>query len=227
MSRPELTTTSYAILGFLAIRPWTTYELAQQMQRTLNHMWPRARSKLYEEPKKLVAHGLATASKDTVGRRARTVYAITPAGRRALAAWLRTPSDDGMALESEHLVKLFFADHGRTQDALATLQATKAWALQQLDVFAEAARVYLAGEGAFRERAAVNMVGARFMVDFYAMVADWTDWANEVMASWPDHPKNAEPDWELMEEIYRRARPGSTRVGQTGAGGHPRRRSIR
>jgi hypothetical protein len=65
------------------------------------------------------------------------------------------------------------------------------------------------------------------MVDFYALVADWTDWANEVMASWPDHPKNAEPDWELMEEIYRRARPGSTRVGQTGAGGHPRRRSIR
>lgn len=104
-----------------------------------------------------MAHGLATASKDAVGRRARTVYAITPAGRRALAAWLRTPSDDGMALESEYLVKLFFADHGRTQDALATLQATKAWALQQLDVFAEAARVYLAGEGAFRERAAVNM----------------------------------------------------------------------
>ena len=207
--------------------PIPTAGSAGWMQRTLNHMWPRARSKLYEEPKKLVAHGLATASKDAVGRRARTVYAITPAGRRALAAWLRTPSDDGMALESEYLVKLFFADHGRTQDALATLQATKAWALQQLDVFAEAARVYLAGEGAFRERAAVNMVGARFMVDFYALVADWTDWANEVMASWPAHPKNAEPDWELMEEIYRRARPGSTRVGQTGAGGHPRRRSIR
>jgi PadR family transcriptional regulator, regulatory protein AphA len=211
MSRPELTTTSYAILGLLAIRPWTTYELAQQMQRTLNRVWPRARSKLYEEPKKLVAHGLATASKDAVGRRARTVYAITPAGRRALAAWLRTPSDDGMALESEHLVKLFFADHGRTQDALATLEATKAWALEQLDVFAEAAHVYLAGKGEFRERAAVNMVGVRFMVDFYAMVADWADWASEVVASWPEHPRNAEPDWGLMEELYRRARPGSTR----------------
>jgi PadR family transcriptional regulator, regulatory protein AphA len=227
MSRPELTTTSYAILGLLAIRPWTTYELAQQMQRTLNRVWPRARSKLYEEPKKLVAHGLATASKDAVGRRARTVYAITPAGRRALAAWLGTPSDDGMALESEHLVKLFFADHGRTRDALATLQATKGWALEQLDVFAEVARVYLAGKGEFRERAAVNMVVARFMVDFYALVADWTDWASEVVASWPDQPKNAEPDWKLMEEIYRRARPGSTPVGQTGAGGHSRRRTIR
>ena len=46
-----LTTTSYAILGLLSLRPWTTYELAQQMQRALGQFWPRAESKLYEEPK--------------------------------------------------------------------------------------------------------------------------------------------------------------------------------
>ena len=33
--KKELTTTSYAILGLLALRSWTTYELAKQMQRTL------------------------------------------------------------------------------------------------------------------------------------------------------------------------------------------------
>lgn len=204
MSRPVLTTTSYAILGFLAVRPWTTYELAQQMQRTLNRAWPRARSKLYEEPKKLVAHGLATATEETVGKRARTVYTITPAGRRALAEWLRTPSDP-MALESEQLVKLFFADQGRTADARATLDATKTWAHEQLDIFAAAADSYLAGQGEFRERAAVNIVTARFMVDFYTMVADWADWAAEVMDTWPDHPKNAKPNWQLMEEIRQQA----------------------
>ena len=57
-----LTSTSYAILGLLSLRPWTTYELAQQMQRALGQFWPRAESKLYEEPKKLVDHGLATAT---------------------------------------------------------------------------------------------------------------------------------------------------------------------
>src|SRR3954470_20471000 len=87
----ELTTTSYAILGLLAIKPWTTYELAQQMGRALGQFWPRAESKLYEEPKKLVAHGLARASKETVGKRARTVYTITPKGRKALAAWVPKP----------------------------------------------------------------------------------------------------------------------------------------
>ena len=58
MSSSALTTTSYAILGLLAIKPWSTYELAQQMDRSLGRIWPRAQSKLYEEPKKLVARGL-------------------------------------------------------------------------------------------------------------------------------------------------------------------------
>lgn len=211
MSRRELTTTSYAILGFLAIRPWTTYELAQQMQRTLNRTWPRARSKLFEEPKKLVAHGLAEASADSVGKRPRTVYSITPAGRRALADWLAAPSD-GMALESEHLVKLFFADHGRTEDALETVRATKAWATEQLQVFAEASNDYLTGDGPFPERAAVNIIGARFLVDFYATIVEWAEWATSVMSEWPADPTKAEPDWDAMRALNRRA--GGAAVGQ-------------
>src|SRR6516165_1624307 len=87
-----LTTTSYAFLGLLAERPWTTYELAQQIQTSLHNFWPRSERQLYEQPKLLVAHGLATATRDKVGRRPRTVYRITPAGRRALKAWLAVPS---------------------------------------------------------------------------------------------------------------------------------------
>ena len=46
-----MTTTSYAILGLLAVKPWTTHELVQQVDRSLRRIWPRAQSKLYEEPK--------------------------------------------------------------------------------------------------------------------------------------------------------------------------------
>src|SRR5689334_12969450 len=123
---PALTTTSYAILGLLAIKPWTTYELAQQMGRALGQFWPRAESKLYEEPKKLVAHGLARAAKETVGKRARTVYSITPKGRRALAAWVPSPGA-GPALEFEALVKVFFAEHGTKDDLLATIGSVRQW----------------------------------------------------------------------------------------------------
>jgi PadR family transcriptional regulator AphA len=77
MAGKSLTPTSYAILGLLAVKPWTTYELAQQMERALGEFWPRAQSKLYDEPKKLVALGLARASSEKIGKRPRTVYTIT------------------------------------------------------------------------------------------------------------------------------------------------------
>ena len=73
----ELTTTSYAILGLLAIRPWSTYELAGQMRRNLHYFWPRAESNLYAEPKRLVEGGFAQAQSQPVGKRRRTVYSIT------------------------------------------------------------------------------------------------------------------------------------------------------
>ena len=40
--RIRLTTSSYAVLGLLAIQPWLGWALAQQMQRSLRIIWPRA-----------------------------------------------------------------------------------------------------------------------------------------------------------------------------------------
>ena len=70
-------TTSHAILGLLSLRSWTTYELAKQVQRSLGWFWPRAERKLYDEPKRLVAAGLATSEQEMTGARPRTVYAVT------------------------------------------------------------------------------------------------------------------------------------------------------
>ena len=70
---PELPTTAYAILGMLALRPWSAYELTQQMRRSLNYCLPTVESVLYHEPKRLVRHGLVSAKREAVGTRARTV----------------------------------------------------------------------------------------------------------------------------------------------------------
>jgi PadR family transcriptional regulator, regulatory protein AphA len=205
MSRsPTLTTTSYAILSLLATRPWTTYELARQMDRSLGRIWPRAQSKLYEEPKKLVAHGLARARPDSVGRRPRTVYWITPKGRRALAAWLRVPGD-GPVLEFEGLLKVIFAEHGSRSDALATLAAARAWAVERNAGNLAAGRQYEAGEGPFQERVAQNVLGGAFLTDFYAMVAAWADWAAGMVEQWPEDPHLATVDPAALAEIARRA----------------------
>jgi DNA-binding PadR family transcriptional regulator len=205
VSRPgTLTTTSFAILGLLAVRPWSSYELIQQMDRTLGRIWPRAQSKLYEEPKKLVEHGLAAATTEQVGRRARTVYSVTPAGRAALATWLEAPGA-GPVLEFEQLLKLFFADHGTKRAALATLAEARAWAAERnVENFA-AARAYLGGEGPFQHRAAQTLLTGAFLTDFYALVARWADWAQRQVEQWPDDPAAAVADPAALAEITERA----------------------
>jgi DNA-binding PadR family transcriptional regulator len=85
-SQRDLSTTAYAILGLLAIRSWTAYELAQQARRSLRFCWPKSESLIYAEPKRLVRLGLATVEHEPAGRRTRARYAITPAGRQALRA---------------------------------------------------------------------------------------------------------------------------------------------
>jgi PadR family transcriptional regulator AphA len=199
-----LTTTSYAILGLLAIQPWSTYELTRQMDRSLGRFWPRARSKLYEEPKKLVAAGLAVASDERMGRRPRTVYSITPAGRAALAEWLRTPGS-GPVLEFEQLLKVWFSDHGTKADALASLAGARAWATEQNEENKRAARAYLAGQGPFQHRAAQNVLAGAFLTDFCALVARWADWATAEVEQWPDDPSQAAPDPAGMTAIVERA----------------------
>ena len=72
-STPPTSTTAQAVLGLLALRSWTTYELAKQVQRSLGWFWPRAERKLYDEPKRLVAAGLAKGSAEMTGARPRTV----------------------------------------------------------------------------------------------------------------------------------------------------------
>jgi PadR family transcriptional regulator, regulatory protein AphA len=203
-SAPPLTTTTYAILGLLAVRPWTTHELVQQVDRSLRRIWPRAQSKLYEEPKKLVAHGLARAEDDSVGRRRRTRYTITAKGRRVLAAWLQQPGS-GPVLEFEQLLKIGFADSGARDDIVAQLDAARAWVLEQNVENLATGQAYLEGRGMFPERAALNQLAGRFLTDFYVMVAHWIAWAEQVVDAWPDDVREASFDSEVGAESLRRA----------------------
>ena len=196
----ELTTTSYAILGLLAVKPWTTYELAQQMGRAVGEFWPRAESKIYEEPKRLVAAGLARASSEAVGRRPRTVYTITARGRRALAAWLGRPGA-GPVLEFEQLVRVFFAEHGSKEDLLATLRGLRAWREERAVKGAAICREYLEGRGPFPERLPWLVLTGRFLSEFDRMVGEWAEWATGVVEEWPDDIRSAEPDWAALEAM--------------------------
>jgi PadR family transcriptional regulator AphA len=199
MSR-ELTTTSYAVLGLLAIKPWTTYELAKQMEVSLRNFWPRAESKLYEEPKKLMAHGLATVTREAVGNRPRSVYRITPEGRDALRAWLDEPGALH-SLEFEALIKVFFAEHGSKAQLVANLERIRDGARSRVAVDAQWAEHYLTTGGRFPERLAVLSLVGTLQAQLNHTVLAWAERALETVAGWPEDLRTAPPALENLEQI--------------------------
>lgn len=197
----DLSTTSYAILGLLAIRPWSTYELAKQMRRNLHYFWPSAESHLYAEPKRLVEGGFARAQSQPVGKRRRTVYSITTKGRRALEHWLSEPASESR-LESETLVKIMFAPFGSKDDLLAHLHRFRAEQTQKQESLRAIFDEYLAGHDPFPERAPINVLCYRLIWDSTTAAATWADWAIDRVEQWPDAtaPNERKASMRVLQE---------------------------
>jgi PadR family transcriptional regulator AphA len=184
VTRTRLSTTGLAILGLLALRPWSAYELTQQVHRGVRYMLPASERNLYAEPKRLAAAGLVRMRREAVGRRSRTIYEITPAGRQALRRQLATPPAPPQ-LEFEALQRLIFADQGTKQDLLGALDTTSQQVQQLLDEGIQQVRGYQADGGPFPQRLHLIMLFARFYADFLVLVRDWVALARSEVASWP------------------------------------------
>jgi PadR family transcriptional regulator AphA len=180
----DLNSTSYALLSLLAVQPFSTYELAQQMERSLDDFWRRAQSVLYDEPKNLVAHGLATSGRTYTGRRPTTTYRITPKGRRALRRWLDQPAT-GVRLEFEALLPVAFADHGSPDQLRQRLRAIRDDAERNRQRTRQRGEEYLHTGGPFPDRLPVIALVAKFLIEHAALVARWAAWAEDVVADWP------------------------------------------
>jgi DNA-binding PadR family transcriptional regulator len=180
----RLTTSSYAVLGLLAIRPWAGYELTQQATRSLRFAWPKSERLLYAEPKKLVEHGLATALQESVGQRSRTVYTITDEGRTALQGWMATTPQPPV-LEAEALLRLLFAENGSIDDLMAALDQMAADAAEMYDQVVTINTGYLDGSHPFPQRTHLSVLFATFQLELFDLIVKWVDFAKAEVATWP------------------------------------------
>jgi DNA-binding PadR family transcriptional regulator len=178
-----LTTTSFAVLGLLAVRDHASYELTQQARLSLRYMWPRAESNLYAEAKRLVAAGLATSRQEWTGARRRTICSITEAGQKALNQWLAQPSA-GQRYESEAVLKVFFAENGTLDDLRSSIRALHDQALATIEYFGQIADRYAREEGIYPQRFALTAMVARLLGEQQAATARWAAWAEEVVSRW-------------------------------------------
>src|SRR5262249_34702363 len=95
----------YALLGLLAARPMSGYELAKLFDGELQALWTAKHSQIYPELARLLDERLIRQSSS--GPRRRKTYAITAAGRAALRAWLLETEPD-RSYRHEAILRVLF-----------------------------------------------------------------------------------------------------------------------
>lgn len=88
-------TLGHALLGLLADRPTTGYDLARRLRRPVGYFWAAGHSQIYPELARLEESGLVLHEVvEGAGPRLTKRYGLTAAGRRALRFWLLSTSPD-------------------------------------------------------------------------------------------------------------------------------------
>ena len=185
MTERQLTTASYITLGLLISRDWSAYQLAEQVGRGVDQLWPRADRQRYITPKRLHEEGLVTMRTEVVGKRSRTMYSITPAGRAELARWLATDSRPP-ALEFEGMIRVLLAEQGSIDDLRRNLERMRSQSEAARSLFADHAVFIDATGGTFPERQHLFAMVNRFMIGHFDHIIEWASWALEQVSSWPD-----------------------------------------
>src|SRR5919197_61337 len=116
MSNANLTTTSYLVLGAVALLGRATpYDLKRLVGFSIGNFWSFPHSQLYAEPRRLAELGLLEEEREDGGRR-RRFYSITDTGREELGAWVAQPTTERYELRDLALLKLFFGNFGQPGD---------------------------------------------------------------------------------------------------------------
>jgi DNA-binding PadR family transcriptional regulator len=138
---PRLTTTEYAMLGFLASGESSGYDLARTADRSIAYMWAPSRSQIYKALPRLVALGLATSREvEQRGRPDKAVYRITRSGRAALRAWLEDDAEAPSGGGAVFLLKLLLAGAAPPGAGLRQLEAYQHRLERRLAAFEEMER---------------------------------------------------------------------------------------
>lgn len=110
----------HGVLGLLADRPGSGWDLLRRFEASLAFVWPATQSQLYTELKRMDGEGLVHVT--DAGARNRKEYAITEEGRAELERWL-TQTEPDRVHRNEALLRVFFLWAVEPAQARAYLEA--------------------------------------------------------------------------------------------------------
>lgn len=186
----------YALLGLLSRRSLSGWELLKRFRRSVVFFWHAERSQVYAELKRMERLGLVRSRLTVQDTRPNTRhYALTPAGRAALRAWLDRPTA-AAPVKDRMLLRTFFADQVPATRAVQYLRRHGDEHRRVLAEF-EAIRAALEAQyGGLEETEDPALAFGALVLEhgirFERMYAEWCAWAADAVA--------------------RRRRPGRTRA---------------
>ncbi len=169
--RRQPLTIEHALLGFLRQQPMYGYEIHQRLSELggVGRVWQLKQSRVYSLLSKLERSGLIEAVVEPQPPRPpRKVLHLTPQGREAFSAWVRSPVGQGHKLRLDFMTKLYFAQQEGAEVVAALLHGQRRACEQWL-----AAQQALAGESG--EGAHYEWLVHQFRIGQIEAMLGWLD----------------------------------------------------
>ena len=110
--------TQYTILGMLAIRPMSGYEIQHSMKKSTSYFWSESAGQIYPTLAKLLKGKYISSSEAYNGKRVSKIYQLTNKGTLVLKEWLPQKATK-QPHRDEVLLKLFFGKNMSQKQCLS------------------------------------------------------------------------------------------------------------
>jgi len=177
----NLSATAKVILGMLAARPRSGYEIKQLVDKSARFFWAASYGQIYPELKKLENQGLISGDDSSRGARQRTTFKLTAEGRRAAREWIAQPPEV-LETRDEALLKLFFAgsiEPGRAAEIARERAAISREKAEELRAIWDAVDRAGQPEGPASDPDLGSMTVLRYGIEMSEWAAEWFERAAE------------------------------------------------
>jgi PadR family transcriptional regulator, regulatory protein AphA len=162
-----------ALLGLLAARPMSGYDLTKTFDASLGNVWSARHSQIYPELARLQEEGLIRRHEQ--GPRGRKSYVLTEAGLRQVRRWLTETPPDHRHSRNEALLRSFFLWLMDPAEARAYLEGESAYhrgKLAEYEAVAAEAAPVTPPQRSFR-------IALEFGLRYERAMVEWAEWALE------------------------------------------------
>jgi PadR family transcriptional regulator, regulatory protein AphA len=171
----ELSATGKVILGMVAARPRSGYEIKQLVDNSARFFWAASYGQIYPELKRLEKEGLIAGDDSSRGGRQRTIFRLTARGKRVAKEWIARPPEV-LEARDEALLKIFFAgpiDPKRAAQIARERAATSRTMAEQLRAIAETVDASGKPDGPEARPDAGSLAVLRYGIEMSEWTADW------------------------------------------------------